>query len=59
MIFNVCFIGYCLELVVNGILNEVFCINIFDEGCLENYFFSDEIFNCKFLFGYVVKEKIR
>lgn len=59
MIFNARSIGHCLELAVNGILNEVPCTNTFEEGCPENHFFSDEIFNCKSPLGHAVKEKIR
>lgn len=37
--------GNCLELAANGILNQVPCVNTFDDGCPKNHYFSDKIFN--------------
>lgn len=49
-LFIICFIGNCLKLVINGILNYVFCVYKFVDGCLKSYYFSDKIYNCKYLF---------
>lgn len=48
ILFNARFIGNCLELAANGILNQVPCVNTFDDGCPKNHYFSDKIFNCKY-----------
>lgn len=40
------FIGNCLELAGNGILNQVSC-KTFSSGCPDRFFFSNELYKCK------------
>lgn len=36
--------GNCLELAANGILNQVYCNETFEDGCPQNHYFSDEMY---------------
>lgn len=46
--YIICFYeGNCFELVVDGILNYVFCNKMFEFGCLDKFYLSNEIYKCK------------
>lgn len=36
--------GNCLELAANGILNQVYCNDTFEDGCPQAHYFSDEMY---------------
>lgn len=64
IILNALFIGNCLKLAANGILNQFPCTNTFYDCCPENHNFSDTIFNCKYplqrqYFSYFSKDESR
>lgn len=44
------FKGNCLELAANGILNQVYCNDTFEDGCPQDHYFSNEMYKCKYLF---------
>lgn len=48
---NLFFIGNCLELASDGVLNQVSCDNTFSDGCPKKHYFSDGLFNCKLTFN--------
>lgn len=44
--------GNCLELADDGILNHVPCNKMFEFGCPDKFYLSNEIYKCKqFCFG--------
>lgn len=47
---NEYFKGNCLELAANGILNQVYCNDTFEDGCPQDHYFSNEMYKCKYLF---------
>lgn len=36
-----------MELAANGILNQVYCNDNFEDGCPKDHYFSDEMYKCK------------
>lgn len=36
--------GNCLELAANGILNQVYCNDTFEDGCPQDHYFSNEMY---------------
>ena len=42
------FTGNCLELAASGVLNQVPCNMTFSSGCPDVFFFSPDLYRCKF-----------
>ena len=42
------FTGNCLELAASGVLNQVPCNMTFSNGCPDVFFFSPDLYRCKF-----------